>query len=121
MPSMLSGASTLPLVHVDTHSEELKDDDGFIGDRANRRAFNTILQDWRDRVRAIVEDDPLSEREGALSKKRLDRVHAKGDALAAGLMHTAIEEFSGELADITCASCSRRDGETRSTSWSVEG
>ncbi len=96
-----SGASVLPLVEIDTHSEELRDERGFIGDRANRRAFDAVLQDWRDRVRLIVEEDPLGGKPGRQSKKKLDRAHRKGNALTAGLMHTAIEEFAAELATVT--------------------
>lgn len=101
MLERLSGASILPLVEVDTHSEELRDERGFIGDRANRRAFDAVLQDWRDRVRLIVEEDPLGAKPGRQSKKKLDRAHKKGDALTAGIMHTAIEEFAAELAAVT--------------------
>ncbi|XXF76293.1 hypothetical protein P2318_24985 [Myxococcaceae bacterium GXIMD 01537] len=102
MPVYHSGASTLPLVEVDTHSEELRDDKGFIGDRANRRAFNAVLDDWRGRMKAIVLEDPFSdEHGGAFSKKQLDRMHRSGDPLQAGILHTAIEEFAHELADIT--------------------
>ncbi len=96
-----SGAAVLPLVEIDTHSEELRDERGFIGDRANRRAFDTVLQDWRDRVKLIVEEDPLGTKPGRQSKKKLDRAHREGDALTAGIMHTAIEEFAAELAEVT--------------------
>lgn len=101
MLAQLSGAATLSLVEVDTHSEELRDDRGFIGDRANRRAFDAVLEDWRDRVKLIVTEDPLGEKPGRQSKKKLDRAHRKGDSLTAGIMHTAIEEFAAELAAVT--------------------
>lgn len=96
-----SGASTLPNVEVDTYNAELRDEGGFIGDRASRRAFRAILEDWRDRIGAIVARDPLDH--GAArspSKKALDRVHRRGKPLAAGVLHTAIEQFSQELATV---------------------
>jgi hypothetical protein len=97
-----SGASTLPLVEVDTYNEELRDDEGFIGDRATRRAFRAIVDDWRDRIQAIVTDDPLGKRASdSMSKRRLDKVLHRGAPLAAGVLHTAIEEFSHELATVT--------------------
>jgi hypothetical protein len=96
-----SGASRLALVDVDTHSSELEEDGAFLGDRASRRAFRLLLEDWRDRIREIVEHDPLAITGGRLSKKRLDRVFATGSSLAAGVLHTAIEEFANELADVT--------------------
>lgn len=96
-----SGMSKLPLVTVDTYSEELRDEHGFRGDRASRRAFDTIVRDWRDRVCAIVAHDPLpGPSDKKLSKKKLDRALRSGSALEAGLVHTAIEEFSAELADV---------------------
>jgi hypothetical protein len=45
------GGRMLPAVTVDTYNEELRDDDGFVGDRASRRAFRAILADWRDRLK----------------------------------------------------------------------
>jgi hypothetical protein len=100
-PVIDSGMSSLPLVTVDTYSEELRDESGFRGDRASRRAFDTIVRDWRDRVCAIVEHDPLPGRsDKKLSKKKLDRAMRSGSSLEAGLVHTAIEEFSVELADV---------------------
>ena len=96
-----SGAATLPRVEVDTYNAELRDDAGFIGDRASRRAFRAILDDWRNRIGAIVASDPLEQRTAASpSKKKLDRVHRSGKALAVGVLHTAIEEFAQELATV---------------------
>src|SRR5450756_2735662 len=37
------GASRLPSVEVDSFNIELKDDDGFLGDRASKGAFRKIL------------------------------------------------------------------------------
>src|SRR5205823_14563818 len=34
------GATTLPAVDVDSYNLELKDDEGFLGDRASRQAFH---------------------------------------------------------------------------------
>src|SRR6185436_10424119 len=101
MSTLNSGATKLPLVNVDTHSSELRDGGGFLGDRASRRAFRVLLQDWRERIRDIVEHDPFAEAGGKLSKKRLDRVFASGSSLSAGVLHTAIEEFGAELAEVT--------------------
>lgn len=96
-----SGATKLPLVNVDTHSSELRDEEGYLGDRASRRAFRAILGDWRNRIEDIVQHDPFATTGGKLSKKRLDRLFATGSSLSAGVLHTAIEEFAVELADVT--------------------
>jgi predicted NBD/HSP70 family sugar kinase len=99
--SLTHGAERLPLVTVDTYNEELRDSEGFIGDRASSRAFRAILDEWRDRV-AGSGDDPLGEKpSGAIPKKKLDRVLREGDPLAAGVVHTAIENFASELATVT--------------------
>lgn len=45
------GGRVLPAVTVDTYNEELRDEEGFVGDRASRRAFRSILADWRDRLK----------------------------------------------------------------------
>ena len=36
---------SLPSVTVDTYNEELRDEEGFVGDRASGRAFRAILDD----------------------------------------------------------------------------
>ena len=96
----MHGAQRLPLVEVDTYNEELRDADGFVGDRASNRAFRAILEDWRERLRELGEDDPLGETPSDdIPKKKLDRVLRDGDAAAAGLVHAAIEDFATELAD----------------------
>lgn len=98
-----SGAASLPLLEVDTYNEELRDGEGFIGDRASNRAFRAILEEWRERLREIDEEDPLGERRPStdISKKKLDRVLQEGDPLAAGVIHSVIEDFAGELATVT--------------------
>jgi predicted NBD/HSP70 family sugar kinase len=96
------GAAKLPFVEVDTYNEELRDAEGFIGDRASKRAFRAILDEWRERLRGAGEEDPLGERPSEdISKKKLDRVLKEGEPLAAGLVHTAIEDFARELATVT--------------------
>lgn len=100
-PSILThGGTTLPAVTVDTYNEELRDDDGFIGDRASRRAFRAILADWRERLSEQGKDPfdgvPLEE----ISKGKLDKLLAGDDPLLAGLVHTVVEEFASELAAV---------------------
>jgi hypothetical protein len=38
------GASRLPSVEIDSFNIELKDDEGFLGDRASKGAFRDILE-----------------------------------------------------------------------------
>jgi hypothetical protein len=92
------GAAELPSVTVDSYNLELRNHDGFIGDRASKRAFVDIVEDWRERLRR-VSDDPLGEiKSDKISKKKFDELLTKGSPEAAGLIHGAIEEFANELA-----------------------
>jgi len=97
---MAHSGRVLPSVTVDTYNEELRDEEGFVGDRASGRAFRAILEDWRDKLRAQGEDpfDDLPTAE--ISKSRLDKILANGDPMAAGLVHTAVEEYAVELATV---------------------
>ena len=91
------GATLLPSVEVDAYNAELRDSEGFIGDRASNRAFRSILQDWRERLRQ-VDDDPLGDvATEEVSKKKLDKIITEGDPEAAGFVHGVIEEFAQEF------------------------
>jgi predicted NBD/HSP70 family sugar kinase len=93
------GASVLPRVRVDSCNLELRSKDGFIGDRASKRAFAEILEDWREKFRR-VDEDPLGD-EKDVSKKKLDDTLINGDPEAAGVVHGAIEDFAQEFAAVT--------------------
>lgn len=99
-PLLAHGAEQLSLVTVDTYNAELRSAEGFVGDRASKRAFVAILDDWRERVRHAG-DDPFGDTPTIeISKKQLDKVMAQGDAEAAGIIQGAIEEFSQEFAQV---------------------
>lgn len=94
------GAEELSTVHVAAYNAELRTAEGFIGDRASKRAFQAILDDWRERMSAMGED-PLGEAPSEdMSKKQLDKVLLEGDPEAAGMLHSAIEEFAQEFAAV---------------------
>ncbi|PLU63643.1 glucokinase, partial [Sinorhizobium medicae] len=97
---LIHGASDLPSVTVDGYNLELRDGDGFLGDKANKSAFQEKLDDWRKRVRKGG-DDPLG---GALtqdlSKKQIDALLRGDDKQAAALIMGAMDEFAGELAGV---------------------
>ncbi len=99
LPSIAShGASRLPAVEVESYNVEIKDDEGYLGDRASKGAFRAIIENWRKPLRAIGEDPFGDEPSARLSKKRLDALLAGGDAEAAGVVHGAIEDFAQGLA-----------------------
>jgi hypothetical protein len=95
------GWHVLSRVVVDAYDEELKDKHGFLGDRANKGAFRNILDQWRKRI-AKNGEDPFGETPTwKLTKSQLDKYFEGDDPLAAGLVHSAVEEFAGELAGVT--------------------
>jgi predicted NBD/HSP70 family sugar kinase len=100
MPFLAHGAEQLSSVVVDAYNAEMRTAEGFVGDRASKRAFQSILDDWRERV-SKGGDDPLGEKPSEeLSKKQLDKLLLEGDAEAAGVVHGAVEEFAQELAAV---------------------
>jgi predicted NBD/HSP70 family sugar kinase len=95
------GATRLPSVEVDSFNVELKDDDGFLGDRASKRAFRKILDTLRKPLKKNG-DDPLGNKSAReIAKSELDEALLGNDIGAAALVHGAIEEFAGELAYVT--------------------
>jgi predicted NBD/HSP70 family sugar kinase len=92
------GGKLLPQVCVDDYSAEIRDGNGFVGDRASKKAFREILGDWRARLARIHGDDPLGDGSNEKrSKKKLDKLLKSGDPAAAAVLHSAIEEFAQQL------------------------
>lgn len=58
--ALAHGALDLPKVRVDDYNLELRTAEGFLGDRASKRAFCEILEDWRSRLRRRG-DDPFGD------------------------------------------------------------
>lgn len=95
------GTDQLPEVTVDSYNVELRDEEGFIGDRASKKALRTIIDEWRERLREVSDEDPLGDvASEKISKKQLDRLLTDGPPEAAGLVHSAVEEFAQELAAV---------------------
>lgn len=86
------GAGRLTAVHLDTYNAELRDEGGFVGDRASNRAFRAIFEDWRDRMRQVDEDPIGPVSSDGISKKKLDRLMVDGDPKAAGVLLGTVEE-----------------------------
>jgi predicted NBD/HSP70 family sugar kinase len=92
------GSLRLPRVDIVSYNIELKDNGGFLGDRASKKALAAILDKAR---KPLIKEgrDPFGERPSAeIEKKVLDKALEKGDAETAGLIHTVVEEFSQEFA-----------------------
>lgn len=95
------GASRLPSVDIDSFNAELKDEDGFLGDRASRGAFRKILERWRKPLRKTGEDPFGKEPSENINKKTLDAMLIGDDTEASAVVHSAIEDFAQELAYVT--------------------
>ena len=92
------GARRLPSVDIDSYNVELKDDEGFLGDRASKGAFRGIIENWRKPLRKKGADPFGDTASDDLTKKQLDQLLTKGDPEAAGILQGAIEDFAQELA-----------------------
>ena len=95
------GATRLPSVDVDSYNLELRDDEGFLGDRASKGAFRKILDSLRKPLKKNGEDPLGSKSAEAIGKSALDEALLGDDVPAAALVHGAIEEFARELAYVT--------------------
>ena len=94
------GGTLLPAVEIVSYNVELKDDEGFIGDRASKGAFRDFIDSWRKPMREMGQDPFGDESTAKIAKKRLDALLSSGDAEAAGVIQSAIESFAQELAVI---------------------
>src|ERR1700755_2390349 len=95
------GAARLPSVEVDSFNIELKDDNGFLGDRASKGAFRKILDTLRKPLKKNGEDPLGKKASEEIGKSTLDEALVGDDIHAAALVHGAIEEFAQELAYVT--------------------
>src|SRR5262252_1797982 len=95
------GATRLPSVDVDSFNVELKDDEGFLGDRASKGAFRKIFDRWRKPLRKSGEDPFGDVPSNKISPAALDDMLIGDDTEASAVVHSAIEEFAQELAHVT--------------------
>ncbi len=94
------GAVRLPSVEVDGYNAQLRDDDGFVGDRARRAAFFEGFDKWRS-IAASAGKDLFSEPTTDISKRSLDKMFLEGNVRGQAVMLSAIEEFAHNLAAVT--------------------
>ena len=97
-PVLAHGAARLSAVEVADYNVELKDDEGFIGDRASKGAFRKFIENWRKPLRDLDHDPFGDEPSSKIAKKKLDQLLASGDPETAGIIQSAIESFAQELA-----------------------
>jgi hypothetical protein len=95
------GASRLPWVEIDSFNLELKDEVGFLGNRASKAAFRKTLEEWRKPLRMSGDDPFGKEISENISKKELDATLVGDDSEASAVVHSAVEDFAQELAHVT--------------------
>jgi len=95
---LIHGAEDLPSVIVDDYNNELRDKDGFVGDKASKSAFQAKLDAARKALRKGG-DDPLGATATTdLSKKEIDALLNGDDKEAQALVMGVVEEFATDLA-----------------------
>jgi ROK family len=94
---LVHGSSKLPSVEVDSYSLELEDEEGFVGDQANKGAFVAILDELRKLLREAGED-PLGRKPSTeISRKKLAELLVNGDPQQVALVQSAVERFAQQL------------------------
>lgn len=91
------GAEELPSVLVTSYNLEVRDDEGFVGDKAKRGAFLEHLDALREHLRKNG-DDPIKGKTEAIGKKDLDALLLEGEPREAALILSAIERYAQSLA-----------------------
>lgn len=91
------GSLELPSVTITGYNLEIRDEDGFVGDKASRGAFVAHLDALRRHLRD-QDGDPLEGKTAEISKRDLDALLKEGDAHEAALVLSAIEGFAQSLA-----------------------
>ena len=94
------GATLLPSVEVRAYNSELRDGEGYLGDRASNGAFRAILEDIREPLRKLGQDPFGDTDSDELRNKPLDTAMLKGDPEPAGVVHAAVEAYASELATV---------------------
>jgi len=94
------GAVTLPFVTVDSYSLEIKDKDGFIGDKASKGAFLALLDKWRKPLKELDLDPFGKIPSDDISRDKLAKLLSGDDHEKAGLVQSVVEDFAQQLAGI---------------------
>lgn len=97
---LVHGALELPSVLIDDYNNETRERGHFVGDKANKQAFQTSLHDWRKVLREYT-DDPIEKALGDhVSKKKVDGLLGDKNVVSTALVMAAIEDFSRNFAEV---------------------
>jgi hypothetical protein len=97
--ALVHGSRQLPSVIVDGYSADIKDRNGYFGDKASNGTFQQLLQNIRREMKETG-GDPIEVPAKELSKKIIDRLLLDGDFDEAGVILSAMEQFSQNLATV---------------------
>jgi hypothetical protein len=99
-PFALHGARILPNVEVTSYNLELSEHDKFVGDRANKASLLDLIDKWRRIVKRNGRDPLRKYPKGKISKSDMAALLTEGETDAAGVVQSALNEFSGRLAKV---------------------
>ena len=94
------GSSTLPFVTVDNYSLEIKDKDGFIGDKVSKGAFRGLMDKWRKPLKELGLDPFGRLASEDIPRDKLTKLLAGDDHEKAGFVQSVVEDFAQQLAAI---------------------
>ncbi len=99
------GAADLPSLRVESYSLDLREEDGFVGDKASETAFRELLDEWRERLsgRGVKPfgEEPTEELErGELDEALRGPVRHPNEAAEAETLERTLAEFSRDLTDV---------------------
>jgi predicted NBD/HSP70 family sugar kinase len=89
------GSKRLNRVSVDSYNLELKDQGGFLGDRASKKALRKVISEWRGLL--DPDQDPFGGPKKKVGKRDIDRALSVDDLAVLGLAESVIEDFAQAL------------------------
>jgi hypothetical protein len=96
----LPSTAILPSVTVDSYNVEIENEDGFVGDQANKGVFWDLVDKWR-KPSAKAGKDPLGKRSSKkIGRQGLAKILADGDPKGAAVVASAIDEFAHHLVTV---------------------
>lgn len=99
-PFALHGARVLPRVEVTSYNLEISEGNKYVGDRATKKELVKLVEEWR-KVVAANSGDPLPDfSKKPLSRSAMEKLLKKGSPEAAGVIQSAINDFSKRLVEV---------------------
>jgi len=100
LPFPVHGALQLPAVTVTSYNVELRARGRFVGDMASSTAFTERIDAWRATAREAGNDPFGRIKTDDLSRKELERILHRGDADAAGIVQSALDDFARAFVEV---------------------